>query len=260
MTFLITEVGEHGVAMVAESASRSEESTPFTNKPAFRLTFGAKKIIPIPRLHCAIGVWGMGAVESNEFTHTADVWITDFLEEHNDLDSISAVANALTSKLKEALKEPNRPFGIQIAGCFPDQNPEFWECTNTDLHGIFNGWNAWDLIKYGADLKLILPDDKYRLARGLRYGTGVLKDLDEVIKRIINVVPNLGKINDKILQRAEYLSACVRFICDFEKANGDEQISIGGDTSFATIGRDGVINFKPPYGYPHRVNELLEDQ
>jgi hypothetical protein len=253
LTLLLTEVGKHGVVMVAESAARSEQRTPFTGKPAFRLTFGAKKIVPIHRLHCAVGVWGMGAVEAKEFAFTPDVWIADFLEHRNELDSIRAVAETLAKELKELLKEPDRPFGFQIAGCPPGREPEFWEATNRDPFGGNCGWVPWNHIEHGASWKLKLPDDGFRLARGLGYGTGALCDLDQTTSRIIGFAPELGGINAGILQRAEYLSACVRFICDFEKAGGDERISIGGDTSYAAIGVDGVIHFKPPYGDVARV-------
>jgi hypothetical protein len=254
VTLLITEVGNHGVAMVAESAIRSEERTPFTGKPVFRLTFGARKIVPIPRLHCAVGVWGMGAVEAKQYTCTPDVWITDFLEHRKELDSIRATAEALVAELTAVLKELDRPFGIQIAGCRPGREPEFWEATNVDPLGVKRAWTFLSPVEHADALQLRLANGDVRLARGLNYGTGALGDLDQVAGRIIGSFPELGGIHAGLRQRAEYLSACVRFICDFEKAGGNERISIGGNTSFATIGRDGVIYFKPPYGDVMCVN------
>jgi hypothetical protein len=109
------------------------------------------------------------------------------------------------------------------------------------------GWAHLSPIDHADALMLKLPDGTIRLARGLNYGTGALGNLDHVTNRVIEHAPEIGGINADILRRAEYLSACVRFICDVEKASGHERISVGGDTSFATIGMDGVIHFKPPY-------------
>jgi len=196
----------------------------------------------------------MGAVETKEIAFTPDVWIADFLEHRKELDSIRAVAETLAREFKDLLKKPDRPFGFQIAGCPPGRPPEFWEATNVDPRGVKISWTYLCPIEHADALELRTPSGDVRLARGLNYGTGALVNLDQTTSRIIGFAPQLGGINDGILQRAEYLSACVRFICDFEKAGCDERISIGGDTSYAAIGLDGVIHFKPPYGDVARVN------
>jgi hypothetical protein len=184
MTLLLTELGKHGVVMVAESAIRSEERMPYSRKPAFRLAYGVRKIVPVPRLHCAVGIWGVGAIETKEpFACTPDVWIADFLETHQELTSLGACAEVLTHEFQ-----------------------------------------------------------------------AVLRDLDRVTNRIIDHAPDLGAVRAGLWQRAEYLSACVRFLCDFERVSGYERILTGGDTSFAMIGPDGVIRFKPPYEGVSGVN------
>ena len=104
MTLLLTEVSGHGVVMVAESAVGSLGRTPYTHRASFRLAYGARKVIPVPRLHCGVGIWGVGAVETKEpYAYTPDVWVADFLEARQDLASIAECAEALKDELLKVL-------------------------------------------------------------------------------------------------------------------------------------------------------------
>jgi hypothetical protein len=254
MTLLMTDVGPQGAVIVAESAIRSEERTPYSRKPAFRLAYGVRKIVPVPRLHGAVGIWGMGAVETKEpFSYTPDVWITGFIDHRKDLDSIGAIAEALKNELEAVLKEPGRPFGFHLVGGPPDRPREFWEVTNTTPYGQTERWLPWNHIEHGEGWGLKMPDGAIRLIRGLNYVTATQGDLEQVTDRAIGHKPELRGIRGGLRQRAEHLAVCVRFVCDLEKASGDERLSVGGDISYAMIGMDGVIYFKPPYEGMSRV-------
>jgi hypothetical protein len=91
MTFLVTELSPVGAAMVAESAASTGEEAPYTHRIEHRLTFGARKVVPVKRLNLAVGIWGAGKVETKcGKSHTADVWVTDFAETHPELTTIGA--------------------------------------------------------------------------------------------------------------------------------------------------------------------------
>jgi hypothetical protein len=254
MTLLVTDVGPQGTVIVAESATRSEESAPYSRKPAFRLAYGVRKIVPVPRLHCVVGMWGMGAVETKEpFSYSPDVWITDFLDHRNDLDSIAAAAQALKGELEAVLREPERPFGFQLAGGPSDRPQEFWEVTNIDPYGASRGWAAWNHVEHGEAWRLKTADGAIRLVRGLSYVTATLGDLEQVIDRAIGHKPELRGIRGGLRQRAEHLAACVRFVCDLERTSEDEQLTVGGDVSYAMVDPNGAIHFKPPYEGVSRI-------
>jgi hypothetical protein len=248
MTFLVTEFGAHGVAMVAESGVLTREETPYTNRIECRLTFGARKVIPVKRLSCAVGFWGAGVVETNEGkSHTPDVWITDFAETHPQLTTIEAFAQAVGNELAGSLRDLERPFGIHFAGG-PPGHMEFWEVANQNAWGIKTGLYSGNLAKVPAESDLRPREGILRLASGMGYGTRLLNDFDRMIECLVPCRPSVAPLRETLRGRADFLSACVRFICDLEKSSGIHPLEVGGDLQCVTISTDGVILYQPPFG------------
>lgn len=248
MTFLVTELTDQGVAMVAESAVFSLESAPFTDQSQHYLTFGGIKVFPFTRLRCALGVWGAAGIETkSEKLHTAHAWITGFLESHPELDTLARCAQALRDALCSTLNRPHESLGLLMAGGPPGKAPQFLEITNRDPMGQAREWAVWNHVESGRKWDLCPRDGVLRLARGVSYGNGFLKNIEEVVSRVAEVQPAVGTLHTTLEGRRDYLAACVRFACDLERAAKVDRRTIGGEISFLTIAPGGEMLYKEPY-------------
>lgn len=247
LTFLITEVGPYGTAVVAESAALSQEAKPFTTGVASNLTYGAKKIVAIPRLHCAVGIWGSACVVTKEKrSHSTDVWVADFLESRQDLKTIRDCADALKDQLLATLEYPNDALGFQLAGGPPDSPQQFCEVTNANPTGTIEQWRVWDYAQIHPSWGCQPQPGVLRLARGLGYGTGFIADVEPILPNLISYKPDLAPLKASLQGRAGFLAACVRFACEIERATAGDHLNVGGGISIVTVSLDGEISYTPP--------------
>lgn len=245
MTMLITEMSPLGIVMVSESAVASSQRAPFSDYVTHKVAYGARKIVPIPQLNCVIGVWGLAQIGPN--LHSSDEWVEDFARSNPNISDIPTLAECLRDWLIDEGNLPNRAIGFHIAGRLAGGELTFWHVSDVDPMGVRTGIRAWELTSLDPRWGHRTPNGAIRLVNGVGYGTGMLKDLDEIVSRSAQLQVGLSKLTSCLQARAAYLRATVEFAIKLEQAAGVAPPTLGGAVACCTISPSGEVTYNPSY-------------
>src|ERR1700710_1309500 len=102
MTLILTELTDHGIAMVADSMVTS---TNMATGRSHTTPNAAVKLQAVHHLSAGISCWGMGRINRIP----TDEWLTNFITDNTDCATLRALATALANEL-------NAVVGPSVAG------------------------------------------------------------------------------------------------------------------------------------------------
>lgn len=127
------------------------------------------KILRWPNRRAMVGFVGMADLGRRSERNSTFEWLTDFIGENHDFDTVAALANNLTSQVQRQFNqdgwqgEPDDVFVLELAGYERSSDgtvlPTIWHIANT--HGIENGSYTNIDSNFGASEELI---SKYSVA------------------------------------------------------------------------------------------------
>lgn len=229
MTLIITEISEFGIAMVADSAVTESTDLP-SGGTVTRVLNGAKKLQAIPYLRAGISMWGHGSLKASNNWISTDMWVVDFIEQHQYLTTLDEFANKLAQELQNAAGNINEPIGFHLAG-LTDSNgeclPVAYHVRNNDGDFI-RGYELHEFIP-GLQFLPKLPKTKqFWIIRNGDYGPYAI-----LSQPVWNALKELPKSLDlqipypSLVGRIRYHKTWVRFISDLYNSSELFQ-TIGG--------------------------------
>jgi hypothetical protein len=245
MTLIITEISEHGISMVADSAVTTTVQLPSGNVVSQVLN-GARKLQVVPHLRAGISVWGLGEVKTGNRWIPADLWIHDFINTHNPTSSLDDFATQLAQELQLAVGDVKEPMGLHLAG-YVDHGGEMLptiyhirNCDGThrhyDLHDFVPGLQYPPSRLYPGELRQLRNGD---------YGPyAILSEVTWPALEKIKTVINLEIPYPSLEGRMSYLSTWVTFVSDLYASSGLYR-TIGGKIASLGIKPDGETIYHP---------------
>ena len=123
MTLLTTEILTGPRPMIVFAADR-------------RISVGGRrhaerpKIFRVTTKRAGIGYFGLAELPLHGRQRHMEVWLTDFLEAHSGLPTLSALAAALAAELNRVVPRQAHVSGFHLAGFNGRRQPEFWFVRN----------------------------------------------------------------------------------------------------------------------------------
>jgi len=245
MTLVITEISEHGIAMVADSAVTQTVPLP-SGIGMTRILNGAQKLQVIPQLRAGISIWGLGSVQTANGWIPADLWICDFIKSNNTIASLDDFANQLAQELQLAVGDVKEPMGLHLAG-YVDHNGEI-QPTAYHIRNCDGDYQHYDLHDFIPGLQFppspLQPGALYMIRNGDYGPYAILSEVSwlalEEIKRSISLeIPH-----PSLWGRMSYLSAWVKFVSDLYASSGLYR-TIGGSVTSLGITTTGEVIYQP---------------
>jgi hypothetical protein len=247
MTLVITELSTFGIAMVADSAVTSTEEVP-SGRAISRVLTGVQKLQPVPYLNAGLSVWGLGELPTSSGRVSTDLWLFDFIQEHESIESLDDFANTLAAELQRVAGDVDEPMGIHLAGYVDvdgEDLPTFYHVRNND--GDFRrGYDIHDFVP-GQDFPPQAVDQGWYRTRNGDYGAyAVLSSAVEAALAHIQQDPTLDLTvpSESLQGRVAYLAAWLRFVSDLY-ASSSLLRTIGGEISALGIAPTGRITHYP---------------
>jgi hypothetical protein len=116
MTLLLSVTNCNGISMAADSMVTS--TNPSTSEVQTTPN-AAKKLRAVPQLGCGVGMWGKGQINGQD----TDEWLEAFLDEADNMRSITILAHRLAARLETAIPTPRSgqsTIGFLICGMDQD--------------------------------------------------------------------------------------------------------------------------------------------
>ena len=239
MTLILTELSEFGVAMAADTAETVVLQGP-SGAPYTRVTYGAKKLLPIPALRAGVSSWGLGAIPDKRPPSgriPTDIWLQDFLRLNEQAKTIDALARALASALNPLIAPERGALGFHIAGVVHKANHKM-----VTLYTVKNGdpSRAEQLHEFRV-VREIAPATYKPGMKPYIHSDGDIALFEELSPIAEKKLKALGGVVVGPFQgRADYIGSWIRFISDLYHASGLYR-TIGGQVNTLFIDTNGSM-------------------